>query len=1403
MQRPTLARWLVVGSLAAMGLFWAASVAQAQDNSSIQGQNGASEAVGASGDVTATNDLTFQGGAASSSTGGDTAQSQLTGDTAATVNQGAKASSADAAAGSQVTGCVGSCTVQGQNQSELDTAVSGPADASNFASITLGPVATSTGGPAQASQEGDDTLSLEQLAAAASGDAVAGSQIVGVVGFGSVQGQNSSEGSFAESGAACASFVCQGGNDLFAQLGPTAFSDDEFATAQSGQIGDNDAVLTQAARANSGDAVAGSQVTGIVGRGDSEVQQQNHSEDAFAFSGDAFATNFAVVELGPSAFASTFLGTASAQAAQEGDNSLRAAQAAESHSGDAIAGSQIVGLVNQEQGHIKVQNQQSSDTDTALSGFATAENDLFAALGPVVTAISNSADADAQGAQTGDNVVEIAQTAGAWTGDSLAGAQVTGVVDPHGSDVTVQNQNASEDAFSISGDADALNTADVDAGPEPIAIAQAFFDFFADCIFDCDAFADATASADAQAAQDGDTTVRLGQTAAATSGDAPAGSQVVGVVASGGALVTVQNQNTSEFAEANSGNAFAENDVVVDAGPFALATADASATADAICLFTCFAEAFAEAEADAQASQTGDVVVDVLQDAEATTGDAVSGSQVTGIVASGDSEVKVQNQDNSEDALTFSGEADTINFAEVQAGPQALSESTVNADADAFCVFDCFASASALPGGANAQSAQDGDDVVAIEQSSAASTGDALAGSQVDGIVAHDAAVTVQEQLDTEDAFAESGAALIDPSVFITAGPVADATSNAFAVAFANCTTDCDAFASAFGGDADAQAGQTGDNTIDVRQDVLAETGDALAGSQVSGVVAASDVTVQQQGSHDAPTAFSGDAFADAELLADAGPVAVAGAATLASAIATGQETETVNCVGAICFADATATSNATATADGGNADAQAAQDGDNVIEALQAVTSTTGDGIAGSQVAGVVANDATVTIQNQATSEDAYAESGISDALADAILIAGPSATSVALAQADAFANAVATATTIATCVFATCTVDAIADAFADATANAVGGDADSQASQIGDNVIRSEQAVSAETGDAVSGSQVSGVVASGGADVTVQEQNDAEAPTALSGFATADSTVELTAGPSSLADGSAIAIATALAEAEALATANCAFTTCDVDATASASAVAVADVLGGDAEAQAEQTGDNIADVTQAADASTGDAVAGSQVAGVVATGGVVTVAGQNLSEDAFSQSGDATTSNDFTAQLGPESLAVGGIFVEAAAEAFVFAAADCTTIDTPCDSEVSFTFEVVVEIFDEADEVQAQAQQIGDNTLAFDQDASASTGDAVAGSQISGLVVSHDTTVQVQNVDDLGSATSGLVDVANFASGGLGPFAESFDGLAEAQQDGDDDLDGAQEVISESGDGIAGSQIDGVVF
>jgi len=233
-------------------------------------------------------------------------------------------------------GTARAATVQNQNSGDGGTARSGNATATNSAHVQVGPNASSVGGDAMASQIGSNSVSVSQSSVARTGDAVANSQITGIVGGGNstVQNQNSSDGGSATSGDAFSS------NNLVTAVGPDAESITGDALAS--QLGDNDVVISQSAAALSGDAVVGSQVTGIVGGWDSTVQGQNTSDDGFARSGVTDAFNDATGNAGGPEATSP---AGSSLATQNGDNGSDLAQDALAESGDGVVGSQVTGVV--------------------------------------------------------------------------------------------------------------------------------------------------------------------------------------------------------------------------------------------------------------------------------------------------------------------------------------------------------------------------------------------------------------------------------------------------------------------------------------------------------------------------------------------------------------------------------------------------------------------------------------------------------------------------------------------------------------------------------------------------------------------------------------------------------------------------------------------------------------------------------------------------------------------------------------------------------------------------------------------------------------------------------------------------------------------------------------------------
>lgn len=152
---------------------------------------------------------------------------------------------------------------------------------------------------------------------------------------------------------------------------------------------------------------------------DTTVQNTNNSENAYAQSGDAEATNNAEVHSGPQAES----GFGDANAQQIGDNESSVKQESNAQSGDAMAGSQSTG-VSGGHGNTTVQNTNNSTNPTAISGNATATNSAFVSGGPVASSLFGNASAN----QIGGNEVELDQVASALTGDAVAGSQVTGII---------------------------------------------------------------------------------------------------------------------------------------------------------------------------------------------------------------------------------------------------------------------------------------------------------------------------------------------------------------------------------------------------------------------------------------------------------------------------------------------------------------------------------------------------------------------------------------------------------------------------------------------------------------------------------------------------------------------------------------------------------------------------------------------------------------------------------------------------------------------------------------------------------------------------------------------------------------------------------------------------------------
>jgi hypothetical protein len=290
------------------------------------------------------------------------AQVEKTGDNRARIVQRGSVRSGNAIAGSQITGLVqsgGRTRITKTNVSKDSKAVSGQASVDSIFGWTPGAVA-------EALQLGDSTLGVRQRLDATSGDAIAGSQLTGlaVSGIADITEVNTAEDAEAISGDADADSIL-------------ASIVDGIDPVPSAQEGDDDFDFSLRASAVSGNAVAGSQVVGGAITGIAELVAINESSGAQAVSGDASSSTSATAFNQPPVFlpgidlpALQLPGIV-----QEGDTRFRASQSADTRTGDATAGSQVIGLLGG--GVLLARIDNGSDDDDSESGGAEASEVLL------------------------------------------------------------------------------------------------------------------------------------------------------------------------------------------------------------------------------------------------------------------------------------------------------------------------------------------------------------------------------------------------------------------------------------------------------------------------------------------------------------------------------------------------------------------------------------------------------------------------------------------------------------------------------------------------------------------------------------------------------------------------------------------------------------------------------------------------------------------------------------------------------------------------------------------------------------------------------------------------------------------------------------------------------------------
>lgn len=963
MERKTVAKGLLVSALACVGFFFAGH-AQAAEATKVQGTQSTRGAAAATGAALGGNASNFAGGPTAAAAGG--ASSQQLGNNTAKVSQTGTAKTGDPVAGGQVTGVVGdNATVQNSNSAIGVAAVSGPAAVVNANGGKVGPTAVSLG-PSQTAQSGSNSLDLSQSGTTSTGDAVAGGQVTGIVGGGThmVQNQNNCLGCVALSAPTAVVNL----NGAFA--GPTAAS---LAPAQAGQVGDNEAVISQSSNTKTGDAVSGGQVTGTVG-GSAAVQNSNSCLGCLAASFPAFAFNVNAGATGPAAAS-----IVNSQTSQSGDNSLDLSQNTTGSTGDAVSGSQVTGLVGDANGFLSVMNQQASRGDAAFSGPVVAANLNAANGGPMSVAVIN-----AQSSQNGDNNTVVAQSNDGKSGDALAGAQISGGV---GGDVSISGTNSAVATIALSAPVIGVNASTAHNGPMAAALLTS------------------------SASQHGDNTNSLDQTVTSETGDAVSGGQVAGAVASGDATVFLSN--SSRFALAASSPAVGVNAGAALGGPFAAGVLNA------------------------QSQQDGRNDVATNQSVTTQTGDAVSGGQTVGTVSGGDSTISAQN--SSFATAAFTSPTVSINAPVVFGSPVAL-------------------------GVLNANASQLGENTVAISTAINTTTGDAVSGGQVLGAVSS-GDVKVMNTNNATLAISASGPAVAGNAYGVADGPVALALLS-------------------------ASASQNGDTNLTFNQKLDITSGDAVAGAAVVGATASGDISVMGSNSATATAAFSGAALAANAGFINGGPVAAgilnaqtqqAGSnhATIVQQVSTtsGDAVSGSQITGAVsnngdvsisvqnsafltlALSGPSAAANAGLTHGGplslGLINANASQFGGNSSDITQGVTSTSGDAVSGAQINGAVANGSDVTVQGSNSAIATLGISGITAGVNAGVQLTGPDAIS------------------------------------------AVSG----SASQFGSNDMGLDQSLSLKSGDAVSGSQITGVVAGSDGTVTISNQNSAIASVALSG--------------------------------------------------------------------------------------------------------------------------------------------------------------------------------------------------------------------------------------------------------------------------------------------------------------
>lgn len=314
--------------------------------------------------------------------------------------------------------------------------------------------------------------------------------------------------------------------------------------------------------------------------------------------------------------------------------------------------------------------------------------------------------------------------------------------------------------------------------------------------------------------------------------------------------------------------------------------------------------------------------------------------------ASADSEVTADNK--SEDSEAKSGDVNSSNNSSGYTGQQSSDGDTVVRSSD---VEDSE--------GANVQ---EGDNEVEIEQESNVSTGDAVAGQVIGGVV-EDGDLTINATNVSEDVSVETGDATGTNTVAAFVGLVASGGDTTIA--------DIE--------NVDATNILEGDNDASIDQNVNASSGDGVGGQVLGAVVNGGSTDITAANRSEDVDIETGEVDAANELAAFVGLNASAGGL----AVGLGVDPDT--------------TTGTAGAADVANSNGVNVQEGDNDFDASQSATSISGDGVAG-QVLGVVsAGDTTIDASNVSTDVDVSTGEATTDNRAAAFVgLAAASSTAV-----------------------------------------------------------------------------------------------------------------------------------------------------------------------------------------------------------------------------------------------------------------------------------------------------------------------------------------------------------------------------------------------------------------------